>query len=494
MINIKTQEELDRPFNLLAWGHWFTFGNLLLALVFSFFYISVNPTPDTLLGWSYLLISWIGHFAFLCLATFILTIFPIVTLFPYKRHIRGVSAIMASIFQLLLFLDVLSFRGLGYHLSTSSLSQLREVEDVYVASLGQGYWYLLSFVFVVIVIYQLIISNYTWKHIAQLQTLRFKNTLARVLVSFFLLSHITHMFADATLHSDIAKQGNLFPLSYPLTAKTLLAEYELIDINEYKESKIQTLLFSPNNYSHKAVTPIQCDLNDAPNLNVVFVEDNNESNYLSVKTWLDKNNVNYQQNSLLMLSRNLDTAIFNTHTGLPGLYQALKTNSPLDINHVLNDTKISIEMLYGDVSLNSNYQNPSDSRVYVFFKKDIENAFYRAKVILIGFNQVTQKEVAIQLQNIVASYLNEQLNCSNYVTENLIDLPIKQLSSDSIATNFSDGYFSLVYKDSFLIFENGQLTEHKAFSNSREINSSVDLNILEQSIAELTSRRDKLPD
>ena len=74
----------------------------------------------------------IGHFAFLCLSAFVITIFPIITLFPYKRHIRGIAALIVSILQFLLLMDVLTFLGLGYHLSAVTFGQLREVEDIYV--------------------------------------------------------------------------------------------------------------------------------------------------------------------------------------------------------------------------------------------------------------------------------------------------------------------------------------------------------------------------
>ncbi|WP_370661134.1 DUF3413 domain-containing protein [Psychrosphaera algicola] len=67
------------------------------------FYFSGSPLPETFIGWFYLLITWVGHFAFISLSCFILTIFPVITLFPYKRHIRGVSAIMAAFFQLFYF-------------------------------------------------------------------------------------------------------------------------------------------------------------------------------------------------------------------------------------------------------------------------------------------------------------------------------------------------------------------------------------------------------
>lgn len=489
MINIKSQNEIDRPFNLLAWGHWFTFGNLFLCLAFSFFYITASPLPDSLFGWGFLAISWVSHFAFIAIACFILTIFPIVTLFPNKKHIRGISAIMASAFQMLLFLDVLSYRGLGYHLSTSSLSQLREVEDIYVASIGDAYWFLLLAVFVFILVYQFTLSNFTWKKIDKLQSISFKNTIAKTLVSLFFVSHLTHMLADATLNADIAKQSNLFPLSYPLTAKTLLAEYQLIDLKEYEESKLKRAFISAADFTSKSIKPVQCDINAAPNLNVVFVDTDDSEN---IRKWLATNNINYQTHHHFNLSRDLDTAVFNITTGLPGLYQSINSELPFDVNHYLESEKVTVEVHHGRYNLPTQFQNNATSRAYVFYDKNTDNVFYRTKVFLIGFAPIMQSETIVQPQNITASYLSEQLNCHQYVDANLIDKPISQLHTNSIFSNYDEGYFNVLYKDNSLLFHNGQLIENRAFSNNKELNSNLDLYVIESAISDITSRRVKV--
>jgi membrane-anchored protein YejM (alkaline phosphatase superfamily) len=56
------REQVSR---LISWGHWFTFFNILLALGISSRYILANPWPETQLGVSYLILSWLGHFSFI---------------------------------------------------------------------------------------------------------------------------------------------------------------------------------------------------------------------------------------------------------------------------------------------------------------------------------------------------------------------------------------------------------------------------------------------
>jgi len=486
LIKLKSQWEIERPFNLLAWGHWFALGNLILALLLSFFYISVSPTPTSFVGWFYLANNWVSHFAFLAIACFIVFIFPIVTLFPYKRHIRGLSAVMASFLQMFLVLDVLAYRSLGYHLSSSSINQLREVEDVYRAFMGNGYWIFLLSIFVLILAYQATLSNFTWKRIQQLQKIRFKNQIAHFLLATFVISHITHLWADATLNSDVAKQRNLFPLSYPLTAKTLLAEYQLIDLDEHKSSKTKRLLVNPTSYQLSPAQPTSCEIEGKADLTITFID---RSNRQDVKKWLKENNLEYQSTSQLNLSKDLDTAIFNFSAGLPGLYQELTGSKTALINKQLGMDKINIHVHQGKYQLNEAGSLNDKVQVFVFYNPESKKLFYRTEALLIGFAASVDKEQAMQPQNIIASYLADHLDCSDYVNKNLIDQDISSIHSDSIFTNFNQGYFSIVYKDKAMLFQNGNLISNHAFSNGKQLDEKLDLFVVEKAIAQITKKR-----
>lgn len=486
MIKLKSQWELERPFNLLAWGHWFALGNLVLALILSFFYISASPLPTSFVGWFYLANNWLSHFAFLAIACFIVFIFPIITLFPYKRHIRGLSAAMASVLQILLLMDVLAYRSLGYHLSSSSINQLREVEDVYLSILGYGYWFFLLTVFALILAYQITLSNFTWKRIRQLQSIKFKNQIAQVLVATFLISHITHLWADATLNSDVAKQRNLFPMSYPLTAKTLLAEYELIDLDEYNSSKTRKLLLNPASYKMRLPEAVSCDIDGKPNLHIKLIDKSNEP---AIRAWLNEHQVRYQYTSQLNLSKDLDTAVFNFNSGLPGLYQGLSGSEYSLINEQLGAEKINIFMNQGTYHLANQFEHKNDAIAYVFFEPSNARLFYRAEALLIGFDKIIDREQVFQPQNIIASYLTDTLQCSAYVKRNLVDQTINSVDSESILTNFNQGYFNIVYKDKAMLFLNGNLVANSAFSNGKTLADKPDLFVIEKAIAQITEKR-----
>jgi len=485
VIKIQSQIDAERPFTLLAWGHWFAFANLILALILSVFYFGPHPAPETFVGWFYLFITWVGHFAFLALACFILTIFPVITIFPYKRHVRGVSAVMASFFQLYLFLDVLAYRGLGYHLTNSSLDQLREVEDVYLNSLGSGYWVLLIAVFITILAYQALLSNYTWKNIAKLQAIRFKNQLAQALFACFFLSHSMHIWADATLNVDIARQASMFPASYPLTAKSLLARHGLIDLNEYKQTKSAQAQF--NNSANSFVPSYQeeCSLADKPQLNVYLI---NLDQLNTVKTWLEQNNVAFSWSRQMVVSSDLDTNLFSFNSGLPGLYDGAESDN-LSVNNTLGMDLVNVQIHPQQFEPKDAFDNLSNKKAFVFFDTSTQDKFYRTELILVGLD--APNEQAISPQNLIATYINDHLQCPSYVNNNLIDVPFSQLNSDEIITNYADGYFHFIYKDKAMLFEQGQLLSSKTFSSNKKVEEPINIYVVEQAVKKINKKRQK---
>ncbi|GAB2994359.1 DUF3413 domain-containing protein [Psychrosphaera aestuarii] len=484
VIKLKDQWETEQPFNLLSWGHWFTFANLFLALVFSFFYIVEHSLPVTLSGWLYFVTTWLGHFAFLSLSCFIITIFPVIILFPYKRHIRGVSAVMASFFQLYLFLDVLAYRGLGYHLTSSSFNQISEVEDVYVGIMGDSYFVMVLAVYVLILGYQFFASNYTWKKIHVLQNFSKRYVIAGTLIASFFFSHLMHIWADATLNTDIAKQGSMFPAHYPLTAKTLLARYDLLDLEKYNDSKSNRALVNNSIYKVSDTKPVQCDVTSSPNLQVFLLPQNNK---LQVEKWLSTNNINYQATNQLSIPKDLNILLFNFTTGLPGLYESAEMD--LKVNSHIDSSKISVELSSANFDETSGYRDLAAKKIYVFYDTSKKDIFYRTNALLVGFDRAP--DMAFSPQNLVASYLNDVLLCPDYVANNLVDVPLSEINLNNITTNFSEEHFYFVYKDNAILFKKGQLIKNTAYSTDKKVNDSVDIYVLQRAADNLTKRRVK---
>lgn len=224
--NLSLVNKIDR---LLRWGHWFTFFNVLLALLVTGSYFLADPLPASVIGWIYLLLNWLGHTAFLCFLFFIITIFPISLIFPYQRHVRGVAAILATCGLVALIFDAYVYHSLGYHAGSASYEQTLDLLRQQVVTNLRNFVLITSAVAILLVTVQLVISNYCWKKIARLSHSGVGRPAMVILLGSFMCSHLLHIWGDASQHNDIIRQDNVLPLTYPATARTMLVRYKLLD-------------------------------------------------------------------------------------------------------------------------------------------------------------------------------------------------------------------------------------------------------------------------
>lgn len=226
--NLSLVKKVNR---LLNWGHWFSFFNILIALGVTSIYWLSEPAPVSVLGGLYLILNWIGHTAFLCFMFFILSVFPISLIFPYQRHVRGLAAFIATSGLIVLIFDAYVYASLGYHIGSTSLEQTIELLRQQIVTNLRNFVLIVCSVGAIILAVELTISNYCWKKVERLKQSGIASPLFLLFVSSFMLSHLLHIYADANLKYDVTKQDNVLPLSYPATAKTFLARYQLVDLN-----------------------------------------------------------------------------------------------------------------------------------------------------------------------------------------------------------------------------------------------------------------------
>lgn len=227
----------DRIARLVSWGHWFTFWNIILCLLIGLLYVETALPAETWPAAGYLLISWLGHFAFLPFVIFIVLLFPFCILLPFSRVLRGYAAVIATIGVFALLFDVVFFRSYGFHLNTYSLAQLASDAENLLAGGSFLLLALIIFAFLFIFGSQLVLANISWKRLDSLQKGRYSKPVIAVFIMSFLASHSTHIWADAVLYTPITQQDDLFPLSYPTTAKTLMARHGWITVERYQSQR-----------------------------------------------------------------------------------------------------------------------------------------------------------------------------------------------------------------------------------------------------------------
>ena len=352
MILDPDQPFVDKAQRLSSWGHWFTFFNILFALLLSARYITTDGLPDTWLGLTFLFTNWLGHTAFITFILFVLTIFPLSLVFPYPRHIRGMAAVIATLGMILLFIDAYSYSRLGYHISGASLEQ--------VVTLLTNTWQdhpVRSFMWVfgisgAIFCYELLISNFTWKRLDRLKEKAWGGNLAFVFLTAFVSSHLIHIWADANLDYDVTQQNNMFPFSYPATAKTLLAKNGLLDRQQHQARQADQLALKQNLEFRPRHQQLQCNIARIDrNLSIVIIDplDNELHNALNDKGFnrFNKHYVPAMENH----------AMFDLLYGLPSLYKdsvVANRNQPQWLKLAL-ENNITVELDFANSALFAEY-------------------------------------------------------------------------------------------------------------------------------------------
>ena len=322
MVSFDSKTYSKKLLHLISWSHWFTFFNIGAAILFSSFYIIGESLPETSIGLAYLLTTWLSHMAFLTFFTFVLIVFPLTILFPRTKFIRITASIVFTVGLLLRVLDAFIYSRLGYHLNASSYQQIFELIASQIEEYGFSFYIISTLLFLFILAFELTVSNYAWKHLQQLQKTQFARKIVIILVGAFFFSHITHIWADAKLDYDVLQQDTILPLSYPLTAKTLLTKYDLFDRSDYlsRRNKPLNLTKTVPNYP---ILADQCSVEKSPKQSVFMVLTDNNLSERQINNFKQR-----ASNSLsLMLTHHIDNALknenawFNLLYSLPSLYQ-----------------------------------------------------------------------------------------------------------------------------------------------------------------------------
>jgi len=77
-----------------------------------------------------------------------------------------------------------------------------------------------------------------------------------------------HIWADAQLKFDVTKQDNVLPLSYPATANSFLAKYNLLDLQQFKQDKADRLHPTTN---WQTSSPLICQTDAEPAFRIFVV-------------------------------------------------------------------------------------------------------------------------------------------------------------------------------------------------------------------------------
>ncbi|EAS44762.1 DUF3413 domain-containing protein [Photobacterium profundum] len=308
----------DKVSQLISWGHWFSFFNIIAAMLLGSRYIVHSEWPETLLGQLYLLLSWVGHFGFLVFGLYILIIFPASFLIPSQRLMRFFAVLVGTIGLTVLLLDTHAYESISLHLSPLVWDLLLSGEKTDL----NARWQYLFIVVPIIFLLQLILSEWLWRKLRKLTRKHVGVPIAIVFGMSFLGSHLLYIWADANLYHPVTMQRSNFPLSYPMTAKSFMEKHGLLDLQDYAKRSAEQGLSESQRIRYPTEKLNFDGLGTGQNLLVVMV-DNLRSDMVNNKTMPNlfafaKQNVNYTNH----YSANNDNmvGIFGLFYGLPGGY------------------------------------------------------------------------------------------------------------------------------------------------------------------------------
>ncbi|GAA4497592.1 DUF3413 domain-containing protein [Pseudaeromonas paramecii] len=312
----------DSLSRLISWGHWFTFFNILLALVLASRYVFANPWPETTLGVAYLLVSWVGHFGFIGFLIFLLTLFPLSFLIQNQRWLRLSAVFIATCVMTLLLIDTQIYKEFKFHINPV----IWEILFQQAQSKAELNWSLLFVCVPLFFSVELLLSYYGWKMQFRRRPKNLGKSLAGIFVICFLLNHLTHIWADANLYAPITEQKANFPLSYPMTARSFLAKHGWLDLDAYRQAQKNR----PDVDHHQSVryplAPLEVAMPQSHyNLLLVVVRDLRADLLNNIDM---PNLARYASQHQLFtnhLAGDNDTAssLFSLFYGLPGQYQPL---------------------------------------------------------------------------------------------------------------------------------------------------------------------------
>ncbi|GEA11169.1 hypothetical protein KUL49_15440 [Alteromonas sp. KUL49] len=229
---------------------------------------------------------------------------------------------MAAFGLALLAFDALLYNRTGFHISFQAADLLKNEAQNQIGVFSWQQWVFLLLLFLVWFGFQLVLANAIWKRVEKFSQFKVGMPVASLFVTCFAASHIVHVWADANLYQPIIKQDNMFPLSYPATAKTTMSRYGLLDLTAYQERK--ALQFDSTIHQIRYPSqPVYCSIDTTRDFSVLVQIDDAE---ISASTTANLTQFDQFYTTATSVKGLVNSVLF----GVPEIYQAsLDTARPV---------------------------------------------------------------------------------------------------------------------------------------------------------------------
>ncbi|SES93202.1 DUF3413 domain-containing protein [Thorsellia anophelis] len=220
----------EARYQVISWGHWFTLFNILLCFLLASRYLLIMDWPNTLGGRLYAFVSLLGHFSFLVFIVYLVLLFPLSFVLRNAKTLRIIAVSIATIGLTLMLVDQQVFSSVNLHINPLVWSLMIEPSYNVSTHEWQRFFAFMPIIFLV----QLLFANWSWLKLRSLQRQSWVKWLSVIFVMSFMATHLIFAWADASFYRPITMQKVNYPFAYPMTARTFLEQYGLLDHDSYE--------------------------------------------------------------------------------------------------------------------------------------------------------------------------------------------------------------------------------------------------------------------
>lgn len=242
-----------QPNNVKSWLNRYLLVNFIITLFIALRYLSPHPYPDSVISTIFLFTYSVAHLGLLALLlTSVLHL--LARILRHYLAIRFIAIILVSLSLSLLLADTFVYQQYRFHFN-GIVFELMVEGGTEIFSFSWQLWTLISLIILAFFAAQIFLSEMLRNKFVRTHfSLR---TPLKIWLLLLLLGHGIHAWADAMFEKSITQQARYLPISFPLTAKSLMAKFGVVNIEAQKQQALlkQKKVKSSINYP---LMPMQC--------------------------------------------------------------------------------------------------------------------------------------------------------------------------------------------------------------------------------------------
>lgn len=257
---------MNKKFFALSWGRKMFFGlGWALTSLIALNYLQSMILPQSLSGWMYYLMTFIGHYGMMLTLVYFFAYCPLILIFPTYYISRLWSILLILTLNLGIFLDSYLFSRYHFHANSFLWDIYKQQKTLDVFGLNSFKLGLLGFVALILFVAFWMRGESLWRRMCARFSNPVKNWYLVLIFACFITSNLIHMFSFAEGGGPITRIANLFPLHFPVKAKSFLEQHEMINKGMTNKNQHYANMFYPAN-------PLKCTATSPKNVLMIVVE------------------------------------------------------------------------------------------------------------------------------------------------------------------------------------------------------------------------------